>query len=112
MKDLSSDEIRVINDELRASLCSKIAPTSGIAGRCVVSKSVFEMDIDDLAKLVQIVMEFSDFTEDNDPHKEHDFAFIDFNGEKFFWKFDYYNKDFDAYGHDFHVLTIARASEY
>jgi len=37
-------------------------------------------------KIVQIVSEFNVFTEDNDPHGEHDFGTFEYLGETCFWK--------------------------
>ena len=34
---------------------------------------------------------FDDFNEDNDPHREHDFGSFELEGEKLFWKIDYYD---------------------
>jgi hypothetical protein len=36
---------------------------------------------------------FDAFTEDNDPHGEHDFGSFCLAGERLFWKIDYYSKD-------------------
>lgn len=65
------------------------------------------------------VKEFSDFSKDNDPWGEHDFGAVEIDGQKIFWKLDYYNRDLtagsenpanDAITH--RVLTIMLASEY
>jgi hypothetical protein len=40
----------------------------------------------DQAAIVGKVMSFEDFTEDNDPHGEHDFGAFDFKRERIFWK--------------------------
>ncbi len=45
-------------------------------------------------QLAQQIAEFDDFTEDNDPHGEHDFGAFDFYGHKCFWKIDHYDKDY------------------
>jgi len=37
-------------------------------------------------EIVQIVSEFNVFTEDNDPHGEHDFGTFEYLGETCFWK--------------------------
>ncbi len=71
------------------------------------------------AKVLSAVRSFNDFSEDNDPHKEHDFGSIEVDGEKCFWKIDYYDKSME-YGSEnpadpavtTRVLTIMLASEY
>jgi Ser/Thr protein kinase RdoA (MazF antagonist) len=59
------------------------------------------------------VREFEDFTPNNDPYKEHDMAFFDVGGEKYFFKFDYYDDNYKFFKEDGNrVLTIGRAHEY
>jgi hypothetical protein len=62
---------------------------------------------------------FDDFSEDNDPHKEHDFGAIDLQGEKLFWKIDTYDESMTMLSPDpaspkitRRVMTIMLASEY
>ncbi|MGC1495404.1 MAG: DUF3768 domain-containing protein [Sulfitobacter sp.] len=69
--------------------------------------------------LAQAVTEFDDFTENNDPHGEHDFGAFEFNGYKCFWKIDAYNQDYSMGSDDptdlsktRRVLTIMLAEEY
>jgi Protein of unknown function (DUF3768) len=64
------------------------------------------------------------FTEDNDPHGEHDFGSLDYEGKRIFWKVDYYDRASFGTGRDMgsedpsdpaktlRVLTIMLASEY
>lgn len=66
-----------------------------------------------------MVRDFNNFTEDNDPHGEHDFGSLEHNGHSVFWKIDYYDQDV-KYGSDnpadiertVRVLTIMLAEEY
>jgi hypothetical protein len=44
------------------------------------------------------VTNFDAFTEDNDPHGEHDFGVFDMAGAKIFWKIDYYNDKSCSFG--------------
>lgn len=65
------------------------------------------------------VMEHNEFTEDNDPHGEHDIGAFDHVGKRFFWKIDYYNPT-ERFGSEdavdptktVGVLTIMFVSEY
>ena len=69
-----------------------------------------------IAKRVQ---EFDDFTEDNDPHGEHDFGAFEHEGMKIFWKIEYYDMNL-KYGSENpadpsktqRVLQIMLAEEY
>ena len=61
----------------------------------------------------------SNFTTDNDPHREHDFGSFEIEGETYFFKIDYYALDMDGGSEDpadpektTRVLTIMRADEY
>ena len=59
------------------------------------------------------------FSEDNDPHGEHDFGSFEVDGENYFFKLDYYSPDMEGGSEDpadpektTRVLTIMRADEY
>ncbi len=70
-------------------------------------------------ELLRRIQTFDTFNEGNNPHGENDFGSIDMEGEKYFWKIDYYDKDL-RYGSDDpadlaktkRVLTVMHASEY
>jgi hypothetical protein len=75
--------------------------------------------------IISKVRTFDSFTEDNDPHGEHDFGVVYTNDpesvytKKVFWKIDYYDSKLE-YGSEnpadpnqtTRVLTIMLASEY
>ncbi len=95
---------------------------NSIPGRTLVTSGINSLleDMDtEIHQLLAVVSEFDEFTPDNDPHLEHDFAAFEFLGQKLFWKFDYYSHD-PKYGSDdpsdiektFRVLTIMLAEEY
>ena len=71
----------------------------------------------DVIGIVDKVRSFNDFTDNNDPHGEHDFGEFSWRGEEIFWKIDYYDKEL-KYGKDpldpecNRVLTVLLASEY
>lgn len=73
--------------------------------------------LEDVMGLLETVREFDEFTEGNDPHREHDFGSIIWQGKKVFWKVDYYDQRLE-YGEDplspdcRRVLTVMLASEY
>lgn len=70
-----------------------------------------------VANLIKAVRKFDSFTEENDPHGEHDFGSLEWYGVQVFWKMDYYDWALE-YGEDplsprcKRVLTIMLASEY
>ncbi len=62
---------------------------------------------------------FDSFTEDNDPHGEHDFGAFEHAGQRIFWKIDYYAPDMEHGSENpadpqqtVRVLTIMLAREY
>jgi hypothetical protein len=62
---------------------------------------------------------FDAFTPDNDPYRERDFGAFEHNGDRIFWKIDYYDRsmtkgseDPSDPGQTLRLLTIMLASEY
>ena len=69
--------------------------------------------------LRRAVAEFDAFTEDNDPYGERDFGSIELEGERYFWKIDYYDRSLRFGAEDpsdttetVRVLTLMHTSEY
>lgn len=102
--------VRVLNDNFRSTF---------IGGRVVMTQGVSELPIDVQATVLLSVKTFAAFTNDNDPHGEHDFGSFEVDGEAYFWKIDYYDLEC-RYGSEdpanpeqtTRVLTIMRAEEY
>ena len=105
-----AERIAALNDRFRQTFWG---------GKVMMTQGVQEL-VDDLqAKLFRAVSEFDDFTEDNDPHREHDFGRIRFDEYTFFWKIDYFDQTMCFGAEDpsdrqntTRVLTIMLASEY
>lgn len=105
-----ADRIRVLNDNFRSTF---------VGGRVLTTASVAELPLDAKARLFLAVQSFSKFSNDNDPHREHDFGAIEIEGEKYFWKIDYYDLDYRFGSEDpgdpektMRAMTIMRADEY
>lgn len=102
--------IRELNDVFR---------TSFIGGRVLLTEGIRDKGGDFESACVEGVQRFRTFTDDNDPHGEHDFGALDVQGSKVFWKIDYYDREC-TYGSEnpadpaqtTRVLTIMLASEY
>jgi hypothetical protein len=99
-----------LNDELRRTF---------IGGKIMMTAGISALPDDAKAKMLSAVRSFSNFTEDNDPHKEHDFGSFEVDGEKCFWKIDYYDLELESGSENpadpavtTRVLTIMLASEY
>lgn len=70
-------------------------------------------------EMAQAIASFDAFEDDNDPYQERDFASLEIEGTKVFFKFDYYNLTLDGGSEDpadpaqtMRVLTIMLPSEY
>ena len=104
----SHDKVCDLNDSFRQTFGGgRVVVTAGIADR------------PDLGGILDHVKRFTDFTHANDPHGEHDFGAFDHEGEKLFWKIDYYNRTLTAGSSNpadetitTRVLTIILAREY
>jgi hypothetical protein len=102
--------IRELNDKLRTTFTGgKVFMTTGVAA---LPENV-------RADVLQRVRIFDRFDGANDPHREHDFGAFEIQGDRFFWKIDYYTPDFTGGSEDpsdpeqtTRVLTIMLATEY
>jgi Protein of unknown function (DUF3768) len=111
MTQINTKKIAELND-----LCRK---AMGIAGRLVQTCGISALPLADQSAIREKVENFDAFTTDNDPWKERDFGAFDHNGNKIFWKIDYYDTTLSKGSEDpsdpkqtIRVLTIMLASEY
>ena len=70
----TTDRIRALNDEFRRTF---------VGGAVMITAGVEAMPAEQRKSLLAKVRAFDDFTEDNDPHGEHDFGAIDESGVTF-----------------------------
>jgi hypothetical protein len=92
---------------------------SGDGGRTVFTAGISNLGVAFSHLALARVRAFTAFTEDNDPHGEHDFGSFDLDRRKLFWKIDYYDKKLEYGSEDpadpeqtTRVLTIMLAEEY
>jgi hypothetical protein len=99
---MSSKEVARKNDLMRSTF---------IGCRVVMTKAVSEAP--NKEDVLSAVRNFKEFTRDNNPHGENDFAFFEVDGERYFFKFDYYDDDYEYFKEDGNrVLMIGFANEY
>lgn len=107
--NLTKAQVAAANDLFRQTMTTsprhKIMLTRGLA------------DSVECEDVITKVRAFDKFTKYNDPHGEHDMGSVNVAGELFFFKIDYYDRNFewgaDPYTDDYvMVLTIMRADEY
>ena len=104
------ERICALNDDFRRTF---------VGGMVLITPGVEIMPLDQRRSLLQKVRAFEAFTDDNDPHGEHDFGAIDEGGVRCFWKIEYYDRATEMGSPDpadaavtTRVLTIMRADEY
>lgn len=88
-------------------------------GRLMLTAGIVDLGWEFQKKAVEMTQQFSDFSEDNDPHSEHDFGAFELNGERVFWKLEYFDQNVEFGSPDpadpnvtTRVLTIMLACEY
>ena len=108
--DSKTDRIRALNDAFRRTF---------VGGAVMITAGVEAMPIAKRGAPLQKVRGFEAFSEDNDPHGEHDFGAVDEAGVRCFWKIDYYDRKTEFGSPDpadpavtTRVLTIMLAEEY
>ena len=107
----TTTKIAALND-----LCRK---AMGVAGRLVHTTGIDALPMKDQSAIRERVETFNAFTPDNDPYGERDFGAFEHNGERIFWKIDYYDTTLTNGSEDpsdpqqtVRILTIMLASEY
>lgn len=110
MSEDKTASIRQLNDTFRKS---------GIGGTVVMTRAIAELDEATKREIIVALKVFDDFTEDNDPHREHDFGALEVGDHKLFWKIDYYAPDMKHVSDDpsdpsktKRVMTIMYRDEY
>ena len=85
-------------------------------GSMLVTRGIADQGEDLMHRAIAAVQAFDTFAEDNDHYGEHDFGAIEIDGQKIFWKIDFYEdrsvKEADGSPVVSRVLTIMLASEY
>ncbi len=109
------------NDLFRQRMGLLLSPQArSIPGQLVVTAGIAALPLSVQAALLRGVMEFDEFTTDNDPYGEHDFGIIRHpEAGSVYWKIDYYEPSLQYGSEDpsdltqtFRVLTVMLGSEY
>ena len=108
--DTRTERIRALNDELRQHL---------LGGRAVMTPGIAALGAEAVARIVKTISVYDDFCHANDPYEEHDFGSFEAEGEKIFFKIDYFDKRLTYHSPDpsdasvtERVITIMLADEY
>jgi len=110
MTESSTARIRDLNDAFRKTFAG---------GKMVMSAGVTALPEMVKASALVKLAEFTDFTQEIDPHGEHDFCSFEHCNRTFFWKCDYYNTAMDGGSEDpadpeqtIRVGTLMLAEDY
>ena len=106
----NADVIRGLNDFFRRFF---------IGGKVMLTAGINALSEQQRRSIIQKVRSFSDFTDGNDPHEEHDFGAIEDDGVRCFWKIDYFSRYMTEGSSDpaddvmtMRAMTIMLAEEY
>lgn len=110
------------NDAFRSQAGLTDAPMLGetpIPGIVLMTPGIQGMSLIAQAEILRRVRRFAGWTPENDPHGEHDFGAFTYQGERIYFKIDYYDPDL-TYGSENpadlsqtrRVLTVMTAQEY
>ncbi|MDQ3044330.1 MAG: DUF3768 domain-containing protein [Chloroflexota bacterium] len=123
----SSDQENCVSSTAKISTHAKLSVSqlndnlrrNWVDGRVAWTHGIEQLGIDTIIKIFEAVHQFDTFTPDNDPYGEHDFGAIYVNGQRIFWKIDYYDRALEYGSPDptdpavtMRVLTVMLASEY
>ena len=109
-KNAKRAKIRALNDAFRKTFRGgRVMMTAGVTALAdAVQQAVF-----------QKIQAFDAFDDENDPWGKHDFVSVEHDGQTFFAKIDYYNRDLSGHSEDAtdpektcRVMTIMLAEEY
>ena len=105
------NHVRTLNDQFRHLGVGQ--------GSFTLTEGISEKGAAFVHGVITTVRNFSAFSSDNDPHNEHDFGAFQYEGEKLFFKIDYYDLSLKAHSPNaadpkqtHRVLTVMLASEY
>jgi hypothetical protein len=111
MNNGRTERIAELNDLARTAM--------GVASRVIQTEGVRALDPQDQSKIREKVELFKDFNDGDNPYGERDFGWFRHNGEKIYWKIDYFDRtgryaspDPADPGQTLRVLTIMLAEEY
>lgn len=108
--DTKTARIRSLNDELRQHL---------LGGTALITPGIAALGPDVVERIIKTIAVFDDFCHANDPYEEHDFGSFEVNGNKIFFKIDYFDQSLTHHSPDpadpsvtERTITIMLADEY
>ena len=81
--------INRLNDRFRKATGSS-DPAGASLRRKLMTSGIRALGLRATVDIAERVITFDTFTADNDRHGEHDFGSFEYEGQRIFWKIDYY----------------------
>ncbi len=110
MPSTNSGKIQALNDRFRQTFQG---------GSVMMTRGIQALGEQAVADILNKVRTFDAFTPDNDPYQEHDFGSFQHDGQKIFFKLDYYDQKGEFASPNpadpaktKRVLTVMLAEEY
>lgn len=104
-----SDDLRAINDHARRTF---------IGCAIEISPAVEALPLKQRAVVLKMVRDFDEFDDEGNPFQEHDFGAFDFNGQRYGFRFEYFDPSMCRGASDptdieltRRVLTVHRSDE-
>lgn len=109
--DDRANKIAKLNDAFREAIWTN--------GSTYKTEGINALPAKDQHEILERVRTFNDFSEGNDPYGEHDFGSVEYEGNKAYWKIDYYDSSLTVGSEDpadpektTRVMTIMLTHEY
>jgi hypothetical protein len=113
--DTPKPSIAQLNDEFRTTAILEDL----VNCRVVFTHGIASLPTKDIDRIMDLVRNFTDFNEGNDPYGEHEFGTVSADWQEVFWKIDYFGLDLNEASVDptdstvtIRVLTVMLAEEY
>ena len=87
----TATRITALNDAFRKT---------AIGGQWYITRGIAALPALEQWAIMEKVRGFDTFTPDNDPYGEHDFGALEHQGQRIFWKIDYYAPGLEGHSED------------
>ena len=106
LQNETSAKIAELNDAARCN-----------ASNYMTTQGIMSLDEQTISEIFVQVQNFNKFNQDNDPYGEHDFGAFTIDGDKVFWKIDYYDQGLNEWcdpldPHYRRVVTVMLDEDY
>ena len=83
-ENIDTEKVKELNDRFRRTF---------EGGRVVCTPGIASLREETRFKIFFAIQTFEDFNPENDPYGEHEMGMVEADGEKAYWKIDYFDKN-------------------